>query len=74
MHFEPLGVTMKKKTRARFSADFKLEAAKLVINQNYSVRKTAQAMGVGKSTMDKWVTITNGTIRRSDDFGSTDDA
>lgn len=55
MHFEQLGGTMKKKTRARFSADFKLESAQLVVDQNYSVREAAEAMGVGKSTMDKWV-------------------
>ena len=55
MHFEQLGGIMKKKTRARFSADFKLESAQLVVDQNYSVREAAQAMGVGKSTMDKWV-------------------
>ncbi len=46
---------MKKKTRARFSADFKLESAQLVVDQNYSVREATEAMGVGKSTMDKWV-------------------
>lgn len=38
-----------------FSADFKLEAARLVEEQNYSIREAAEAMGVGKSTMDKWV-------------------
>lgn len=43
------------KTRRTFSADFKLEAAQLVTEQNYSVREAAEAMGVGKSTMDKWV-------------------
>ncbi|OAE87207.1 transposase, partial [Vibrio cholerae] len=38
-----------------FSAEFKLEAAQLVLDQNYSVTEAAQAMNVGKSTMDKWV-------------------
>lgn len=38
-----------------FSADFKLEAARLVDEQNYSIREAAEAMGVGKSTLDKWV-------------------
>ncbi|MBR7890311.1 transposase, partial [Marinomonas sp. A79] len=32
-----------------------LEKAQLVIEQNYSVAEAAEAMGVGKSTMDKWV-------------------
>ena len=46
---------MTKRTRRLFSAEFKLEAAQLVIDQNYSVIEAAQAMNVGKSTMDKWV-------------------
>ncbi|MBF4447844.1 transposase, partial [Vibrio anguillarum] len=41
--------------RRLFSAEFKLEAAQLVLDQNYSVTEAAQAMNVGKSTMDKWV-------------------
>ncbi|WP_188926095.1 transposase, partial [Shewanella algicola] len=46
---------MKKRTRRLFSAEFKLESAQLVLDQNYSVTEAAQAMNVGKSTMDKWV-------------------
>ena len=42
-------------TRRRFTQDFKLEAAQLVINQGYSVREAASAMNVGSSTIDKWV-------------------
>lgn len=45
---------MTKRTRRLFSAEFKLEAAQLVLDQNYSVTEAAQAMNVGKSTMDKW--------------------
>lgn len=44
-----------KRTRRLFSAEFKLEAVQLVLGQNYSVTEAAQAMNVGKSTMDKWV-------------------
>ena len=44
-----------KNTKRTFSADFKLEAAQLVTEQNYSIREAAEAMGVGKSTIDKWV-------------------
>lgn len=44
-----------RRTRRLFSAEFKLEAAQLVLDQNYSVTEAAQAMNVGKSTMDKWV-------------------
>lgn len=46
---------MTKRARRLFSAEFKLEAALLVLDQNYSVTEAAQAMNVGKSTMDKWV-------------------
>ncbi|MGL5728609.1 MAG: IS3 family transposase [Plesiomonas sp.] len=46
---------MTKRTRRLFSAEFKLESAQLVLDQNYSVTEAAQAMNVGKSTMDKWV-------------------
>jgi transposase len=43
------------KTRRTFTPEFKLEAAQLVVDQNYSIREAASAMNVGKSTMDKWV-------------------
>jgi transposase len=43
---------MNKRTRRTFSAEFKLEAASLVIEQGYSIRQASEAMNVGKSTMD----------------------
>lgn len=46
---------MTKRTRRTFSAEFRLEAAQLVLDQNYSVTEAAKAMNVGKSTMDRWV-------------------
>ncbi len=46
---------MTKRTRRLFRAECKLEAAQLALAQNYSVTEAAQAMNVGKSTMDKWV-------------------
>ncbi len=46
---------MAKRIRWLFSAEFKLEAAQPVLDQNYSMVVAANAMGVGKSTMDKWV-------------------
>lgn len=45
---------MTKRTRRLFSAEFKLEAEQLVLDQNYSVTEAAHAMNVSKSTMDKW--------------------
>jgi transposase len=49
------GDIMNERTRRTFSAEFRLEAAQLVTEQGYSIREAAEAMGVGKSTMDKWV-------------------
>ena len=46
---------MTKRTRSTFDAEFRLEAAQLVVDQSYTVKAAAEAMGVGKSTMDKWV-------------------
>ena len=46
---------MNKRTRPTFSPEFRLESAQLVVDQNYTVRDASDAMGVGKSTMDKWV-------------------
>jgi len=46
---------MSKKTRRTFSPEFKLESAQLVLDQQYSIREAASAVGVGHSTMDKWV-------------------
>jgi len=46
---------MKKRTRPKFSPEFRLEAAQLVVDQGRSIRAAAEAMGVGHSTMDKWV-------------------
>ncbi|MGR5246477.1 transposase [Vibrio sp. PNB23_22_6] len=37
---------MTKRTRRLFSAEFKLEAAQLVLAQNFSVTEEAQAMNV----------------------------
>lgn len=43
------------RTRRTFSPEYRLEAAQLVFDQNYSVAHAARAMNVGVSTMDKWV-------------------
>jgi transposase len=46
---------MTRKTGPRSSSEFKVECVQLVVDQGHSVRDAAQAMGVGKSTFDKWV-------------------
>lgn len=46
---------MNKQARPTYTAEFKLEAAQLVVDQDYSTKEAAKSMGVSKSTMDKWV-------------------
>lgn len=43
------------KQRQQYSREFKLEVIHLVTEQGYSVKNAAEAMGVGKSTIDRWV-------------------
>ncbi len=45
---------MRQKTRPTFKPEFRLEVAQLVVDQGYSIREAADAMNVGKSTVDKW--------------------
>jgi len=41
--------------RRNFTPEFRLEAAQLVVDKNYTAREAAEAMNVGRSTMEKWV-------------------
>lgn len=41
--------------RPRFSPEFRQECTELVLSHGYSAREAAEAMGVGKSTLAKWV-------------------
>lgn len=43
------------KTRRTFSPEFKLESAQLVVDQGYTVKAAAEAVGVGKSTLEYWI-------------------
>jgi transposase len=43
------------KTRRTFSAEFKLEAAQLVVDHGYTHKAACEAMGVGKTTLENWV-------------------
>lgn len=43
------------KNRRTFSADFKLEAAQLVLDQGYTIKAAATAVGVGNSTLEYWI-------------------
>ena len=40
-----------------YNPGFRQEVAELVLDQNYSVREAADAMNVGKSTVDKWARL-----------------
>jgi transposase len=42
-------------TKRHFKPKFRQEVAELVLDKNYSVKEAATAMGVGNSTVDKWV-------------------
>jgi len=55
MSAELFGGLMGKQKRPHFAPEFRLEAAQLVVDQGYSVEKAADAMGVGRSTMSRWV-------------------
>ena len=41
-------------TKPHFKPEFRQEIAELVVGKGYSIREAAEAMGVGKSTVDKW--------------------
>ncbi|NOU53204.1 transposase [Pseudoalteromonas sp. JBTF-M23] len=45
---------MTKRTRPTYSPEFRLEVAQQVVDEQRSVRDVADAMGLGKSTVDKW--------------------
>ena len=43
------------KQRRSFSAEFKREAADLVLKQNYSYIEASRSLGVGESSLRRWV-------------------
>lgn len=43
------------KNRRSFTAEFKLEAANLVIEQGYSIMEACRAMNVGETALRSWV-------------------
>ncbi len=57
MHTEKLGGLFmnQSKTKRTFSPEFRLESAQLVVDQGYKLKEAAEAMGVSKSSIDKWV-------------------
>ena len=43
------------RTRRSFSPEYKGEAVRLVLEQGLSVREAAQDLGLGKSTLERWI-------------------
>jgi len=43
--------------KRNFSAEFKRESARLVVDQNYTVADAANAMNAGLFTMTRWVKL-----------------
>ncbi len=41
--------------RRSFTAEFKLEAASLVLDQGYSVPETSRSLDVGETVLRRWV-------------------
>lgn len=42
-------------TKKHFNTAYRKEVAELVLDKGYSIREAAEAMDVGKSTVDTWV-------------------
>jgi transposase len=42
-------------SRKKFTAEFKIESAELVLDQGYSVQEACEAIGVGNTAMRRWV-------------------
>src|SRR5699024_6746520 len=50
-----LGDKMKRGVKRDYDPEFKLEAAQLVLDHNYTNREAADAMNVSASTLNGWV-------------------
>ncbi len=48
-------MTLKGQIKRKFDREFKVEAVNLVINEGYSVREASERLGIGLSTLSKWV-------------------
>jgi len=45
---------MSSKKRRSFTAEFKLEAVRLVTEKHYSVREAAESLGIGENLLRRW--------------------
>lgn len=46
---------MSKRQRRSFSPEFKLEAAQLVVDNGYTIKEACDAMNIGSSSLERWV-------------------
>lgn len=46
---------MTKRQRRTFSAEFKMDAASLVLDQGYSIPEAARSMDIGETALRRWV-------------------
>ena len=44
----------KSKTAKRYSSEFKIDAVKLVLKEEYSIAKAAERLGVSHKTLSQW--------------------
>ena len=49
--------------KRKFSAEFKAEAVKLVLEQGLAPAQAARDMGIGSSTYDKWLKDARGQLQ-----------
>ena len=49
--------------KRKFSAEFKAETVKLVLEQGLAPAQAARDMGIGSSTMDKWLKAARGQMQ-----------
>jgi hypothetical protein len=52
------------KQRRSFSAEFKREAADLVLKQNYSYVEARRSLGIGELALRRWVAVVLGLCMR----------
>jgi transposase len=50
-----MGVHMKKKRRRRYTAEFKAETVKLVVESGRSISEIARDLGIPKTILGRWV-------------------
>lgn len=56
MYLKAIGYKIMSKTnRNNFSVEYRRECAELVLDQGHSIPEAAKAMGIGLSTLSRWV-------------------